>query len=66
MKALRALMASMLLLAACTTEQAYNTAQGWQRNRCGRIPDKAEFERCMSEASRSHDEYKRQTQPEKK
>jgi len=66
MKALCALIASMLFLAACTTEQAYDTAQGWQRNRCGRIPDKAEFDRCMSDANRSHDEYKRQTEPEKK
>jgi hypothetical protein len=66
MKALRALITSLLLLAACTTEQAYNTAQGWQRNWCGKIPDKAEFDRCMSDANRSHDEYKRQTEPEKK
>ena len=53
-------------LSACTTEQAYNSAQGWQQNQCGRIPDKAEFDRCMSRAGTSYESYKRQSELEKK
>ena len=55
-----------LFLPACTAEQAYDTAQAYQRNQCGRLPDKAEFDRCMSGASTTYDSYKRQTEPEKK
>ena len=55
-----------LFLPACTAEQAYGTAQAYQRNQCGRLPDKAEFDRCMSGANTTYDSYKRQTEPEKK
>ena len=55
-----------LCLSACTTEQAYNSAQGWQQNQCNKIPDKAEFDRCMSKASTSYESYKRQTEPGQK
>ena len=50
-------------LQGCSTEQAYNSAQGWQQNQCSKIPDKAEFDRCMSRAGPSYDSYKRQTEP---
>ena len=53
-------------LAACTTEQAYNSLQGWQQNQCGGIADKAEFDRCMSKAGTSYESYRRQTKPEQK
>lgn len=55
-----------LCLSACTTEQAYNAAQGWQQNQCNKIPDKTEFDRCMNRASTSYESYKRQTEPEQK
>jgi hypothetical protein len=48
-----------LPLSACTAEQAYLSAQGWQRNQCSRLPDKAEFDRCMSKANTSYESYKR-------
>ena len=60
------LTAAILGLAACTTEQAYNSLQGWQQNQCAKIPDKAEFDRCMSKASTTYESYKRQTEPEQK
>ena len=55
-----------LCLSACTTEQAYNSAQGWQQNQCNQIPDKAEFDRCMRNAGTSYESYKRQTEREQK
>jgi len=50
----------VLLLAGCSSEQAYRAGQGWQENQCKRIPDKAEYDRCMANASMSHDTYKRE------
>jgi len=55
-----------LCLSACSSEQAYNAAQGWQRQQCGGIADKAEFDRCVSRAGDGYDSYKRQTEPVRK
>ena len=55
-----------LIVSACTAEQAYNSAQGWQQEQCNKIPDKAEFDRCMSRAGAGYDVYKRQTEPDRK
>jgi hypothetical protein len=52
----------VLLLAGCSSEQAYRAGQGWQQNQCKRLPDKAEYDRCMANASMSHDTYKRETE----
>lgn len=56
----------VLLLPACTAEQAYGSGQAWQQNQCSRIPDKAEADSCMSKANTSYDSYKRQTESETK
>jgi hypothetical protein len=45
------LLLAVLCLPACTAEQAYGTGQLWQQNQCSRIPDKAEFDRCMSKTN---------------
>jgi len=55
------LLAVAQLLAGCSSEQAYSAGQNWQRNQCTRIPDRAEYDRCMADASRSYDSYKRET-----
>lgn len=62
----RAILLLTLSLAACTAEQAYNSAQGWQRNQCNGIPDKAEYDRCMADARTPYGDYKRQTESDKK
>ena len=49
-------------LPACTAEQAYGSAQAYQRNQCNRIPDKAAYDRCMREAETGYESYKRQTE----
>jgi len=51
-----------LYLSACTEEQANGTAQAWQRNQCNKLPDKAEFDRCMSGTNTTYESYKRQTE----
>jgi hypothetical protein len=52
----------VIFLPACTAEQAYGSGQAWQRNQCARIPDKAEYDRCMGKAETSYDSYKRQSE----
>jgi hypothetical protein len=53
------------LAGGCSSEQAYSAGQNWQRNQCARIPDRAEYDRCMVDASRSYDTYKRETEPKR-
>ena len=65
-KSLLVLLFLALLLSACTAEQAYLSVQGWQRNQCNRLPDKAESDRCMSRTSTDYDSDKRQTERERR
>jgi hypothetical protein len=53
-------------LPGCTREQAYGTGQMWQRQECSRIPDRAEYDRCMRDAELSYDAYRRETGAERK
>ena len=46
--------------AGCSTRQAYDSAQGWQRNACNRIVDAIERERCVASTTTSYDDYRRQ------
>lgn len=55
-----------LSLAACTPEQRYNSAQGWQQSQCKGIHDKMEYDRCMARAGSSYDSYKRETESRQK
>lgn len=49
------------LVGACTSEQRYATGQAYERNRCERLPDPADRERCLSNASTTYDQYRRET-----
>jgi hypothetical protein len=55
-----------LSLPACTAELGYNTVQASQRYQCGKLPDKADFDRCMSKTDTTYESYKRQREPEQK
>lgn len=54
--------AILAVLPGCTWQQAYLSAQGWQRNACHRIPDQAERERCLGSASMSYEDYRRRSE----
>jgi hypothetical protein len=48
-------------ICGCSAQQAYNSAQGYERNQCERIPDQGARERCLANASATYDAYKRQS-----
>jgi len=54
------------ILSGCSWQQAYLTAQGWQRNQCYRLPDETERTRCLAGTSMSYDDYRSQTETRKK
>ena len=61
--ALIGIAAAILSVASgCTWQQAYASAQGWQRNHCYRVPDQSERERCLSSTNMSFEDYRRQTE----
>ena len=51
-----------LSVSACTAEHLYDSAQAWRRNQCYKTPDKAELDRCVSQANTGYESYKHQTQ----
>jgi len=58
-------MAPLAIASGCTTEQAYNSAQAWQRNECNKIVDSIERERCLERTNTGYGDYKRQTESAK-
>ncbi len=48
-------------LAACSTQTAYLSAQGWQRQQCFRIDDAQQRQRCLKSASTSYEDYQRES-----
>jgi hypothetical protein len=51
---------------ACSWQQAYSAAQGWQRNQCNKQIEQTDHDRCLSKASMSYENYRRQTEGAKK
>ncbi|AGX86828.1 hypothetical protein Cenrod_0721 [Candidatus Symbiobacter mobilis CR] len=49
-------------LGSCTSQQLYGVGQSWQRNECLKIADQQERSRCLSSASTSYEQYKRESQ----
>jgi len=47
-------------MVGCTSQQLYETGQGWQRNECYKLPDLQERGRCLSSAAISYDQYKQE------
>jgi hypothetical protein len=59
---------SMAALTGCSSKQLYQTGQAWQENQCFRIDDIQVRNRCLSNASISYEQYKRDSEsaPESK
>ena len=50
-----------LLLVACSSEQIYATGRNAQRAECMKQADEIARDRCLKDASMSHDDYKKET-----
>jgi hypothetical protein len=50
-------LASTLLLIACSTRVLYDSAQGWQRQECQKLQDRDERVRCEKSTARSFEDY---------
>lgn len=59
------LAAVLSLSAGCSTRQAYDSGQAWQRQECNKYPDPQERARCQSSASTSYEDYQRQSEAAK-
>lgn len=57
---LSTLVAAALALTGCSSQQLYAAGQGWQRNECNRLPDRADRERCAADAERTYDAWQRE------
>ena len=56
-----AIVAVLALVTGCTWQQAYSSAQMWQRNACDRRVDQYERERCLANTTTSYDDYQRRS-----
>lgn len=54
------------LAAGCTSEQLYSTGQSYQRNQCLHLPDPADQQKCLSSTNTTYQDYKRETDADKK
>ena len=53
-------LACLVLLAACTTEQAYYVGQQWQGSQCSRLVNRQDYDACMRRSSGSYDSYRKE------
>jgi hypothetical protein len=54
-----------LLVSACTSQQVYDSGQGWRHNECNRLMDHDERARCMETATMPYDTYKTKVEEDK-
>lgn len=50
----------VLMLTACTTEQAYYIGQQWQGNQCSQLADRQNYDACMRRSGGSYDSYRKE------
>jgi hypothetical protein len=62
LKAQILLFCAVAALAGCSAQQAYYSAQGYERNQCERILDQGARAHCLAGTGASYDEYRRQTE----
>ena len=54
-------LAASVAVSGCTWQQAYTSAEGWQRGTCYRLVDTTERERCLGNSGMPYDEYRPRT-----
>ena len=48
------------LTAGCSSQIAYYSAQGWQRQQCFKVDDPQQRQRCLKSTSTSYEDYQRE------
>ena len=61
-----ALVLASVAMSACSSQQAYNTAQAWQQNQCNRQVDNSDRERCINKAATPYEVYQQQAAEQKR
>jgi hypothetical protein len=54
------------LLAACSTELAYNIGQQWRKQECIKLPDRDERARCEQSTATSYEKYRAEAEAARK
>jgi len=53
--------AALMLCLGCSWQQAYMSAQNWQRESCYRLVEQTDRDRCLGNAGIPYDDYRRRT-----
>jgi hypothetical protein len=58
----------MLISTSCGSlpQVVYNSSQGWQQNQCQTLIDRVERDQCLRRSGMTYEEYKRQTDDNKR
>lgn len=55
------LLVAAVLATACSSEQVYNAGGGWRRNECNALQDQDARQRCLKNADKPYEDYKKET-----
>ena len=54
--------ALLFLLGACSSQQIYDSSQGWRQNECNKMVDADKQRQCLEQANKPYDSYERERQ----
>jgi hypothetical protein len=57
---------ALCLVAGCTSQELYQTGQGWQKQECKKLQDRDERGRCEKSAATSFERYQAEVDAAKK
>jgi hypothetical protein len=49
-----------VLLTACSSQQVYDSSQGWRQNECNKLLDPDKQRACLEQADKSYRDYQQQ------
>lgn len=56
---------AVLICTACSSEQVYNAGTGLRRNECNAAQDQDARQRCLKNADKPYEDYKKETERSK-
>jgi hypothetical protein len=58
--------AVLCLVVGCSSQELYQTGQGWQKQECKKLQDRDERSRCEKSAATSYERYQAEVEAAKK